>query len=206
MVTRSQSESQPANFQPIDVVSMEVVYTNGREEYKNIQLNGKKTGKKIEEIGGAWSTGEFGTVLIDLFSPATNAAFHFRRDSRAGGIMAKMYDFEVAQENSHWSIHSGAQGFDPPYTGSVWIDPSTARVLRIEMEAKGLPGDFPLDHVESATDYQYITAGRRQAVSAAGARRDVELPARDAVLLAQCDRLPELPQVHGRIFDHVRRG
>jgi hypothetical protein len=159
LVTRSQSQSTPANFQPIDVVSMEVVYENGREDYRNIQINGKKTVKKIEETGGAWSTGEFGTVLVDLFAPATGAAFHFRRDSRAGGVMAKMYDFEVTREGSHWSIHSASQSYDPAYAGSVWIDPATSRVLRIEMEAKGMPGEFPLDHVESATDYQYIRLG-----------------------------------------------
>ena len=159
LVTRSQSESTPANFQPIDVVSMEVLYTDGREDYRNIQINGKRTVKKIEETGGAWSTGEFGTVLVDLFSPATAATFHYRRDSRAGGIMAKMYDFEVARENSHWSIHTTSQSYDPAYVGSVWIDPATSRVLRIEMEAKGFPGEFPLDHVESATDYQYIRLG-----------------------------------------------
>src|SRR5450759_1800019 len=159
LVTRSQSESTPANFQPIDVVSMEVLYTDGREDYRNIQINGKKTVKKIEETGGAWSTGEFGTVLVDLFSPATGATFHYRRDSRAGGIMAKMYDFEVTREGSHWSIHASSQTYDPAYVGSVWIDPATSRVLRIEMEAKGFPGEFPLDHVESATDYQYIRLG-----------------------------------------------
>ncbi len=159
LVTRSQSESTPANFQPIDVVSMEVLYTDGREDYRNIQINGKKTVKKIEETGGAWSTGEFGTVLVDLFSPATGAVFHYRRDSRAGGIMAKMYDFEVAREGSHWSIHASSQSYNPPYVGSVWIDPATSRVLRIEMEAKGMPSEFPLDHVESATDYQYIRLG-----------------------------------------------
>jgi hypothetical protein len=159
LVTRTQSESTPANFQPIDVVSMEVLYTDGREDYRNIQINGKKTVKKIEDTGGAWSTGEFGTVLVDLFSPATGATFHYRRDSRAGGIMAKMYDFEVTREGSHWSIHASSQTYKPAYVGSVWIDPATSRVLRIEMEAKGMPGEFPLDHVESATDYQYIRLG-----------------------------------------------
>ena len=159
LVTRTQSESTPANFQPIDVVSMDVLYTDGREDYRNIQINGKKTVKKIEETGGAWSTGEFGTVLVDLFSPATGATFHYRRDSRAGGIMAKMYDFEVAREGSHWNIHATSQTYIPAYVGSVWIDPATSRVLRIEMEGKGFPGEFPLDHVESATDYQYIRLG-----------------------------------------------
>jgi hypothetical protein len=159
MVTRSMSQSTPANFQAIDVVSMEVVYENGKEDYRNIQINGRKSVKKIEETGGAWSTGEFGTVLVDLFSPATAADFHFRRDSRTGGILAKMYDFEVDREHSHWSIHAGSQSYNPAYTGSVWIDPATSRVLRIEMEAKGMPANFPLDHVESATDYQYVRLG-----------------------------------------------
>jgi hypothetical protein len=27
------------------------------------------------------------------------------------------------------------------------------------MEAKGMPGEFPLDHVEPATDYSYVRLG-----------------------------------------------
>lgn len=162
MMSRFQSETHPPDFRPIDVVSAEVVYENGREDYRNITINGKPVKKKIEDTGGAWSTGEFGTVLIDLFSPATAADFHFRRDSRAGGVMAKMYDFTVLRERSHWSIHSGSQTYQPAYSGSVWIDPQNARVLRIEMEAKSMPAEFPLDHVESATDYQNIRLGDAQ--------------------------------------------
>jgi hypothetical protein len=158
-VARMQSDSTPANFQPVDLVTMDVLYINGVEDYRNIQINGKKTVKKIEDTGGAWSTGEFGTVLVNLFSPATGATFHFRRDSRAGGVMAKMYDFEVSQETSHWTIHTAAQKYVPAYVGSVWVDPATARVLRIEMEAKGFPAEFPTDHVESAIDFQYIRLG-----------------------------------------------
>jgi hypothetical protein len=159
MIARYQSETRPANFRPIDVVSTDVVYENGREDYRNLQINGKPTKKKIEETGGAWSTGEFGTVLIDLFSPATAADFHFRRDSRAGGVMAKMYDFEVEREHSHWNIHTGSQSYTPAYSGSVWIDPQSSRVLRIEMQAKGMPQDFPTDHVEAATDYNNVRLG-----------------------------------------------
>jgi len=142
----------------LDVVTMNVVYENGKEDYRDITVNGKPK-KSLEETGGAWSTGEFGTVLIDLFSPATAADFKFMRETRVNGISTKLYDFSVARENSHWSIHMGSQGYDPPYKGSVWIDPQTGRVMRIEMEAYGFPGSFPADHVESATDYQYIRLG-----------------------------------------------
>ena len=162
MMARFQSESHPASFDPVDVVRTEVVYENGKEDYRNITVNGKAVKGKMEETGGSWSTGEFGTVLIDLFSPATAADFHFRRDSRAGSVLAKMYEFDVARENSHWSIHAGSQMYLPAYSGAVWIDPKTSRVLRIEMQAKGMPGEFPLDHVESATDYEYIRLGDAQ--------------------------------------------
>jgi hypothetical protein len=162
MMSRFQSQSRPANFQPIDVVSTDVVYENGREDYRNIKINGKVVKKSIEETGGSWSTGEFGTILLNLFSPFTAADFHFRRDSRAGGIMAKMYDFEVTREHSSWSIHAESQSYQPAYTGSLWIDPATARVLRIEMSAKGMPTNFPIDHVETAVDYQFIRLGDAQ--------------------------------------------
>ncbi|MGA9626362.1 MAG: hypothetical protein WBQ65_17950, partial [Bryobacteraceae bacterium] len=162
MMARFQSESRPASFDPIDVVRTDVVYENGKEDYRNITVDGKAVKKSMEETGGSWSTGEFGTVLIDLFSPATAADFHFQRDSRTGGILAKMYEFTVARENSHWSVHAGSQMYVPAYSGAVWIDPRTSRVLRIEMSAKGMPGEFPLDQVESATDYDYIRLGDAQ--------------------------------------------
>lgn len=162
MMNRSESNSQPANWHPLDVVSMEVVYENGKENYRNFALNGKPTSKPMSELGGAYSTGEFGTVLIDLFSPATAAEFHPRGEARIAGVTAKTYDFDVKRENSHWDLHFGSQSYSPAYSGSVWIDPQTGRVLRIEMQARSLPKDFPTDHVESATDYQYVRLGGTQ--------------------------------------------
>jgi hypothetical protein len=47
----------------------------------------------------------------------------------------------------------------PAYGGSVWVDPKTARVLRIEMQARNIPSDFPMDSVESAVDYSYVSIG-----------------------------------------------
>jgi hypothetical protein len=52
-----------------------------------------------------------------------------------------------------------SQTFRPAYKGSIWIDPSNGRVMRIEMQAFGFPEDFPTDDVESALDYQYTRLG-----------------------------------------------
>jgi hypothetical protein len=159
MMARYQSLTRPANWQALDVVGAAVVYDHGKEDYRDVTVNGKPLKKGLNQVEGAWSTGEFGTMLIDLLSPATNAEFHYRREERTAGVSTKVYDYSVKRENSHWQITMGSQTYRPPYKGAIWIDPATARVLRIEMQASGFPDDFPTDHVESAMDYQFTRLG-----------------------------------------------
>ena len=103
-MARFYNTSHTVNWQAQDVVSMEVVYDAGKESYRNIAVNNKPSKKSMEELGGAWSTGEFGTVLIDLFSPATAADFRYRRGAVTAGRSSLVYDFDVQQPNSHWNI------------------------------------------------------------------------------------------------------
>ncbi|MGA2590416.1 MAG: hypothetical protein ABSH32_10905 [Bryobacteraceae bacterium] len=155
-MTRYQSSSNVVSWQPLDVVSMALVYEDRRESYRDVAVNGKLTKKNIEDLPGSWSTGEFGTVLADVFSPATAADFEYRRESRSGGRTAMLYDFSVEREHSHWRIMVASQLVTPSYKGSVWIDKETKRVLRIEMQATHMPEAFPADKVEMATDYEFV--------------------------------------------------
>lgn len=158
-MARFYSSARPANWQPLDVVSTELVYENGQENYRKVSVNGKEVHKKLEEIGGAWSTGEFASVLRDLFSRSTAAEFHQRRQSTAAGQPARIYNFYVDRPHSHWEVHVPSQMLRPAFKGEVWISPSTGHVLRIEIQARSLPEEFPLDTVESAVDYEYVSIG-----------------------------------------------
>ncbi len=162
LMTRYVSTTHIVSWQPQDVVSTELVYEKGKESYRNVAINGKLTKKSIEELPGAWSTGEFGTVLADVFSPGTAANFQYRRESRSGGRDSLVYDFSVDRQHSHWRIMVASQLVKPAYKGSVWIDKETKRVLRIEMQASRIPEAFPSDKVETATDYQYVRFAGRQ--------------------------------------------
>jgi len=159
---RFASTSHIPNWQAQDLVSAEVVYENGKESYRNLAINGKPIKKGQEEQTGAWSTGEFGTLLRDLFSRSTAAEFRFRRDSTIAGMTAAVYDFQVQRENSHWRIQVPSQYVFPAYKGSVWIDRKNGRVLRIEMQTRGMPSEFPIDTVETAADYEYVRIGGTQ--------------------------------------------
>jgi len=157
-ITRYASDTRPAQWRSLDLVSASVIYENGKEDYRNIKVNNKPRAN-FADTDGAWSTGEFGTLLIDVFSPATDAQFRFRQVGRADGINVRIYDYTVDHPHSHWNLIVSSQRYMPAYKGSVWIDPQTARVLRIEQQAYGFPSDFPTDHVESATDYDYVQLG-----------------------------------------------
>jgi hypothetical protein len=139
-----------------DIVSANVVYENGKEDYRNIAINGKPVNKKMEELPGSWSTGEFGTTLISLFHPSRQAVFTFVKQTSSGGMSTWVYDYKVTKENSDWRVSLGSQSIIPAYTGRVWIDEKTAQVLRIEMSATDIPPDFPLDQVEASNDYGFI--------------------------------------------------
>ena len=161
-MARFVSNTRPANFQPIDVVSTEVVYEDHKESYRNITINGKPVKKAMEEMEGAWSTGEFGTIVLQLFAPYTAADFKYRKDARIAGQDAAVYDFQVVRERSNWHIQVPGQSTVPAYRGSVWIQKKTGQVFRIEMESLRMPKTFPIDKVESAVDFEYIRIGDQQ--------------------------------------------
>jgi len=154
--TRYVSEGHVTDWKAVDVVSADVIYENGKERYEHLAIDGKAVKKSIEETG-AWSTGEFGTVLADLFSPATAAEFKFAGNRTIRRQPAVLYDFDVTHPHSHWKIQVPGQAIMPAYHGSVWISKDTGRVLRIEMQAAKIQVDFPDDTTEMALDYDYAS-------------------------------------------------
>jgi hypothetical protein len=154
--TRYFSRVIPPQWQVLDVVTAEVASVDGKEDYRNIMVNGKPSNRPIEKTG-AWSTGEFQTVLDSLLSPYTAAAFHKTRDDTIDGRPAYTYDFRVREENSNWDIHApdGSKA-TPAYVGTVWIDKQTSNVMRIEEQTGSLPASFPFDKAESVVVYGFV--------------------------------------------------
>ena len=158
VATRYVSETRVPSWSVVDVVAAELIYEGGKESYRNVTINGKPS-KKPPEESGAWSTGEFGTILAALFNPATDGKFKYVEDATMAHQPASVYDFQVVRLRSSWTIHVPSQYIVPAHKGSVWIDKQSAHTLRIEMQAKDVPTEFPLISAESAVDYDYISLG-----------------------------------------------
>jgi hypothetical protein len=156
-VTRYQSETQKADWRALDIVSYDLVYEDGKEDYRNTKINGKAVKAGADKESGTWSSGEFGTVVKDLFYPATAADFRLKGQETINHRIAKVYTFTVDKDHSHWRIQGGAQWILPAYKGTVWIDKENFRVLRLERQGVNLPAAFIFDHIEGASDFDLVT-------------------------------------------------
>jgi len=157
--TRYVQQSRSEGFQPVDVVTAKVLYEDGKEKYSAITVGGKRTNKSMMEIGGSTSTGEFASTLGGLFEPAVHTEFKFYQSTTVGREPAAIYDIKVALRNSNWTIQVGGQMLRPAYSGSIWVDKTTAQVRRVEMQADNIPKDFPNDTVASAVDFEEVSLG-----------------------------------------------
>ena len=145
------------SWQPLDIVSTDLVYEDGKERYTIVMINGKPT-KYIEQTG-SWSEGEFASMLQAILAPGTNAEFRNQKPVTFVNRAAFRYDYTVDQPRSTWTLHADGQTYKPSYTGAIWVDKATYRVLRIEISARNLPRDFPLDTAESSIDYDFVMIG-----------------------------------------------
>jgi hypothetical protein len=150
------SFSRPAAWQAMDVVSAEVAYVNGKEEYRSISINGRPANRDPEKTG-SWSTGEFATTLQDILSPITGGAFTRRGEQSIGNRTVLVYDLLVPQSRSHWRI-IGPEGkaYSPAYKGTIWIDRETSHVLKVEQHSISLPPECAWENASWIVEYDAV--------------------------------------------------
>jgi hypothetical protein len=161
--TRYQSDSASrghTSWQALDIVTADVIAENGKETYKNLMVNGKPS-KNVEQTG-SWSEGEFASTLQAVLSPASDARFTNKRATTIVNRPAYRYDYSIEQPRSSWRVEASGSRYRPAYGGAIWIDKETSRVLRIEMSARNMPREFPLDQVESTVDYDFVLIGDKK--------------------------------------------
>ena len=89
-----------------DEIKTRVSYIEGRERYELLSVNDRASSKSFDQLGGAVSSGEFGSTLAGLFALETNAAFTWARHSLLRGRPVYVFNVEVQRSRSSWSLTS----------------------------------------------------------------------------------------------------
>ncbi len=140
-----------------DSLVYELTYNRKRETYKPINSIGRPLTRPLEESRGAYSTGDFASGLAALFDSETKAAFKPAGKERLGNRQTLLYDFRVPQQSSKLTVKAeGAPQIVAGYSGTIWVDEETKRVLRIDQAVDDLPKGYPVTHSESSVDYDVL--------------------------------------------------
>jgi len=183
-MARYSRSSDQTTWQPVDVVSTDVVFQDSSESYRNYKIDDQPSDKV--NMSGSWPILRLVTSASDLLSPDAAAEFRPGGDMNLPNLEARIYDFDVRTENSQWLMRIGSQQINAAYGGSVWIAKGSGQVLRLEMQARNLPADFPLDQVETDIEYGTVHFGENPVmlpmhVETIGCQRDAHTCSRSVI-------------------------
>jgi len=160
--SRYNRNSEPAWVQ-VDLLTIRLSYFDQKEDYKLILHNNSPTTQDYKSVGGATSTGEFGSLLRDIFEPRTHAHFEWDGWARLRDQLVMAFHYNVEQVNSNWGIeYEKKEHIIPAYSGRILIDKDTHVVLRVTLNADDIPAAFPVKMATTILDYDYTDISGHQ--------------------------------------------
>jgi len=133
--------------QALDVVSTgHRIRERKRELSEHSNQTASHSKKGMEQMSGAWSTGEFGTMLLSLFrSPDGRGVSSAQAIDRWPASKTRVYDYRGRPAALEWHVQVASQSMVPA-TGIGLDRARTRQVLRLEMRARALRRGFSGRH------------------------------------------------------------
>jgi hypothetical protein len=150
----------PDQLKEADSFKDDLVYEDGKERYRTIEINGVKADNAPAGNQGIHSRNEFGSMLRGLFDPDVAASYKWAGRAMAMGVLCQVFDVEVSKAKSNFALHYGGRRELAGYSGRVFIDEETGMVRRLTIQGVGLPKEFGLQSPALSLDYGMVKIGK----------------------------------------------
>lgn len=146
-----------------DTVTEKLTFFDHQEKYDLYMHNDTAVvNKTSDSLGGARSTGEWASLLAEIFEPSTDTSFRWVAWKLVRGKLVYEYQYQVDKENSHETIsHANTEKIVAGFRGSVFIEKGTNVVLRVTV-IPDIPPSFPVQDVNQIVDYDYQPIGTQK--------------------------------------------
>lgn len=158
-IDRHYRPGEEGSWSVSDRLAEKLSYFDQKEKYEAISHNDTSLyGKTATNFGGALSRGDFGTLMREIFEPATDAEFHWER---WGNLDNKhwfhVYTYAVDRAHSNETIdyHNGVARDTPGYHGEIFIEEGPNVIWRITVEPEPT-ATFPIQNIHQVLDYRYV--------------------------------------------------
>lgn len=164
VVRRYTDPNEKGAWRLADTLVLKLTYFDRQEEYKLMTVNNRSTGLSYEQMRGAITEGEFGSMLAAIFSLKSRTNRTWDHWTLLRSRPTHVYSFSIATANSDYQITSGTDGRGDQRLrvgqhGYVYVDASTKMVVRLTAVADGFPVNFSVQNVNLQLDYDFIDVG-----------------------------------------------
>ncbi len=147
-------------WHPVDIIVERLTYFEHHEDYRVLEINGVRSGLAHDKLGGASSSGEFGSVMKGIFAPISAAEFHWQTSFTLRGQKMYVYAYQVTAAHSDYHIVvPGQSDLVTAYHGLIFVDDRKHYVHRITLNADGIPPAYPVQDVSLMLDYDFVKIG-----------------------------------------------
>ena len=133
--------------QHVDTVTARVSFENGVENYTDILQNSRRR-PALSSIPGAWSEGEFGTLLRQTRALLGTQPISLQKSTDLNGTPAAIYTFEVSGKDSPWDLSLGSTQYRVPFRTNVWVSRDSSVILKIERASTAMPAESGISQIE----------------------------------------------------------
>jgi hypothetical protein len=159
-----EDKKAPGSWKAHDTLEVAVALSEKGEQYKLLRVDGHPTNKKLESVGGFRSSGEFGSLLKQIFKPDSQTGFEWERWSNLRGHMVHVFAYRIDRAHSKYHLNFRSGPFarysgNTGMRGLVYIDAAGFEALRFTYEADGIPADWPILRTPAVLDYDVADIG-----------------------------------------------
>lgn len=157
-------QAEEPDWHQVDEIDKRLTYFDQREDYRPFLHNNRPVaGSDLKSFGGAQSFGDFGSMLRQIFEPASHAEFTWAKWDRIRERPVMVFHYRVTLENSRYQIFAGDKhSVTAAYHGDVAIETPSHKVLRVSVVAENIPPEFPVRSASDVLDYWYQDISGKQ--------------------------------------------
>jgi hypothetical protein len=165
----------------LDTISGKLSFENGLVRYADLRLKDQPL-STMATMEGAWSEGEFDTLLKQTEQLLRTQKPVFESWSKVGEVPAGLYHFDVSEQDSPWDLEVSARHYTIPFRTEVWIARSSGEIMRIVRTSDDIPSELHIQEITwgvtltpvslNGVEWLLPGSGEYQVVYGSGTRRE----------------------------------
>ena len=168
-ITRRSESPVRAGREPswklLDTLTIQLSFFEQKENYRVVNVNGKATDKRLEDLRGFKVKGDFGSLTMAIFEPRRETHFDWDHWGAWNSRPTAVLSFRIEQAHSVVEGNYMRDGKHVHFVlgckGQVEVDWETRQVVGVTVESVDVPAESPVREGQLTVRYGYQKIGER---------------------------------------------